>query len=247
MIFTNKFNYPETIVKAIKNDPYSRGDSEFSATSLIEPPRKRVLTEKHKDELVEDVDDGIWRLFGHLGHVLLERAGTSLSNHLVEKRFFGVVADTKISAQIDSLSLESDGTLIDWKFTTVYGFKPGTPPKREWIAQMNIQKFLIPKEFKINRMRIWGILRDWRPKEAKVQAENYPSKIGFHDIPMYTDDAAERFIKKRISLHRAAEKELPECSQDDNWRWNRCNGYCSVSKYCDQYNDYIKQKKETSI
>lgn len=246
MKLTNKFNYPETILKAVTNDPYSKGDSEFSATGLIEPPRKRVLTERHKDEIVEDVDDCIWRLFGQLGHNLLERAGTKLSN-LVEKRFFGVVDGTRISAQIDSLSLEADGTLVDWKFTTVYGFKSGTSPKREWVAQMNIQKYLIPPEFKINQMRIWGVLRDWRPAEAKKDKTNYPQKLGFHDIPMYTKEAIERFIKTRIRAHRAADKELPLCSSDDNWRWNRCSSYCNVAPFCQQYKDYLKQKRETKI
>jgi hypothetical protein len=243
MKLTNRFGYPETIAKAIERDPYSRGDSEFSATSLISPPRKRVLEARHRDELTEDVDDGIWRLFGHLGHALLERAGTGL-NAVVEKRFFGVVADTKISAQIDSLSLEPDGTLVDWKFTSVYGFKPGVPPKREYIAQMNIQRYLIPPEFEIKRMQIWGILRDWRPGEAAKGGKSYPNKLGFHDIPMFSKEATERFITERIAMHRAADKELPLCDKEDTWGWRRCSGgYCNVSKYCKQYQDYLQSKK----
>lgn len=236
MKITNRFNYPETIIKAIENDPYDKGDSEFSATGLLQPPRLRVLTERHKDEIVEDADDGIFRLLGQLGHSLVERAGSGLNN-LIEKRFFGVVLDTKISAQIDSLSLESDGTLIDWKFTTIYGFKDGVAPKREWVAQMNIQKYLIPDTYKIKQMRIWGILRDWRPAEFK-KSKGYPNKLGFHDIAIYPRDATERFIEKRILMHRAAEKELPFCDEEDTWNWNRCKGYCPVSSFCDQYKRY---------
>jgi len=62
----------------------------------------------------------------------------------VETRFFAKVSGYKVSAQIDSLSLEPDGTLIDWKFTTVYGFK-GVGPKDDWIYQLNIQNFLLSK------------------------------------------------------------------------------------------------------
>lgn len=246
MKFTNRFNYPETIVKAVENDSYSKGDSEFSATGLIEPPRKRVLTERHRDEIIEDVDDRIWSLFGQLGHALVERAGTRIQDNLIERRFFGVVAGTRISAQIDSLSLESDATLIDWKFTTVYGFKKGIEPKRDWVAQMNIQKFLIPDEYEVKRMRIWGILRDWRPAE-KTRSKDYPDKLGFHEIPIYSKTATEKFISKRIEMHRAAEKELPLCSQEDNWRFIRCCNYCSVNKFCDQYQEFLKQKRETTL
>lgn len=259
---TNKFGYPATIIKAIENDGYSKGDSEFSATGLIEPPRKRVLTARHKDELTEDADDGIFRLFGHLGHALVERAGTGL-NTIAEKRFFGVVAGAKISAQIDSLSLESDGTLIDWKFTTVYGFKRGTAPKREWVAQLNIQNYLVGIHgYVAKSLKIWGVLRDWRPGEKEASERfgtpkerqgdrfhaGYPEKLGFHDIPMYSKEAAEKFITQRIEAHRAADKELPLCSQDDNWKWKRCSGgYCNVASFCDQYQGYLKQKRETKI
>lgn len=248
MKLTNKFGYPETIVKAIENDPYDKGDSEFSATGLIEPPRKRVLTEQHWNEIEEDVDDGVWRLFGQLGHVLLERAGTGLNN-ILERRFFGVVGGSRVSAQIDSLSLEPDGTLVDWKFTTVYGFKSGVKPKRDWIAQMNIQKFLVLKALnvEIKQMKIWGILRDWRPGEKK-RSKDYPNKLGFHQIPMYSNEAAEKFIATRIEAHRAADKVLPECDDEDHWGWKRCSdGYCNVAKFCSQYQGYLNNKRSVRL
>lgn len=262
MKLTNRYGYPATIIKAIENDDYSRGDSEFSATGLIGPPRARILAERHKDELTEDVDDGIWRLFGQIGHGLLERAGTGIGN-LVEKRFFTTVDNTKISAQIDSLSLEQDGTLIDWKYTTVYGFKKDVEPKREWVAQMNIQAYLVRLHgYTVNKLQIWGVLRDWRPGELKAskrigtKAERkgdrlhagYPeTKLGHHDIPMYADEACERFIKDRIQAQREAVADLPRCSSDDNWRWNRCNGYCLVEKFCVQYQEHLKQKREIKL
>lgn len=233
MKLTNKFGYPDAIVRAVANDHYTKGDSEFSATGLLQPPRIRILTERHKDELEEDVDDAIFRLYGQVGHAILERAGSQF-NSVIEKRFFGVVDDTKISAQIDSLSLESDGTLMDFKFTSVYGFKPGSEPKREFVGQLNIQAYLVRLHgYTVNRLLICGLLRDWRPAEFKKG--NYPNKLGFHDIPMYTDEAVLRFISKRISLHRAAEKELPLCDEEDNWQGRRCESYCPVNKFCEQY------------
>src|SRR5665213_939830 len=158
---TNKNEYPESVVLAISNDKYDKGDCEFSATGLITPPRIRVLREKHADEIEVDVDDQLFMLYGKMGHTLLEYAN---KNQLVEKRFFGLIDGVRISAQIDSLSLEPDGTLIDWKFTSVYGFKHGQPVKDEWVVQMNIQLELLRQNgLDAQRMQIWGLLRDWRP------------------------------------------------------------------------------------
>lgn len=239
-MITNKHNYPETIVNAVINDSYNKGDSEFSATGLIQPPRIRVLSERHKDEIEIDVDDRLFILYGQLGHALLERAGNKLNN-LTEKRFFGDIDGTRISAQIDSLSLEPDGTLIDWKFTSVYGFKKGSEPKWEWKAQMNIQLELMRQNgLDAKRLQIWGMLRDWRPGESKKQA-NYPNKLGFHDIEIEPREKTVAYIKKRVKEHKEAETTLPECTSFDNWEYRRCADYCDVSKYCDQY----KQKGDS--
>lgn len=233
-MITNKYNYPETIMKAVLNDQYSRGDSEFSATGLIQPPRIQALTEQHKDEIETDVDDELFKLYGQLGHALLERAGNKLNN-LTEKRFFGDIDGTRISAQIDSLSLESDGCLVDWKFSSVYGFKKGVEPKWEWRAQMNIQLELLRQNgLDAKKLQIWGMLRDWRPGESKKQS-NYPNKLGFHDIEIEPREKTVDFIKKRIKEHREARTKLPECTTHDHWEWRRCEIYCPVNKWCEQY------------
>lgn len=251
----NKHGYPQAVVRAIENDPYTRGDSEFSATSLIEPPRKQALREKFKKEVEEevDVDDRIFILYGQLGHLLLERAGRGLGkSHVVEERFFGEIDGVKISAQIDSLDLEEDGTLVDYKFTTVYGFhkhdKRGKEikPKSDWIKQMNIQLELLRQNgLDAKRLKIWGMLRDWRPAEWRKDPGIYPLKLGFHDIPMAPRERTRVYISKQISAHRLAKKELPLCSDEDRWAtkydaFNRCHSYCEVNKFCTQYKEKIR-------
>lgn len=246
MNLTNKHGYPDAILEAIKNDSYDKGDSEFSITGLMSPPRIRILAELHKDELEVDVDDEIFKLYGHVGHALLERAGKKFKS-LLEKRFFATIANTRISAQIDSLSLDVDGTLRDWKFTTVYGFKAGTEPKREWVGQLNTQKYLLELHgYAVNKLEIWGLLRDWRPSEAK-RSKDYPNKVAKHDIPMYSTESVLKFLEDRITIHRAAEKALPLCDSDDNWGYRRCIHYCNVAKFCKQYQSYQTNKKETKL
>jgi hypothetical protein len=72
--FSNNYDLPEPIVRAVIFDPYTKGDSDFSATGLAKPARAGALEIKHADEITEDVSDRLWSLLGQLGHLLLERA-----------------------------------------------------------------------------------------------------------------------------------------------------------------------------
>lgn len=240
MKFTNKYNYNETVVRAIRADFYNKGDSEFSATGLIQPARIRVLTEHFKEQIETDVDDEVFKFYGQFGHSILERACDPL-NSITEKRFFGEIAGTKISAQIDSLSLVND-KLTDWKFTTVFGFMKGTAPKAEWINQLNIQLELLRMNgLDAKELEIIGFLRDWRPGEA-VRNLKYPTKIASHNIPMHPREHTQSYIRRRIKEHREAEINLPLCTSEENWKGKRCNGYCQVSKFCSQ-----KQQSEVVL
>lgn len=245
MTLTNKLGYPDVILKAIVNDPYDKGESDFSATGLIAPARQRALMARHKDEIVTDADDHIWKLFGQIGHLLLERSGRGLLSRVTERRFFTDIEGVKISAQIDSLSLDDDGTLIDWKYTSVYGFMLKEDPKWEWVAQLNIQLELLRRNgFDAKKLQIWGVLRDWRPKEKRLDPEKYPNKLGFHDIPIVPREKIVKYIESRIVAHRAAEKELPYCTPKENWYGRRCSGYCDVANFCTQY-QRAKERKKT--
>lgn len=242
MNLTNKYGYPDEVVAAIRNDTYSKGDSEYSITGLIRPPRISALERLHEKDMEVDVDDEVFKLYGHLGHAVIERAAKSLSNRIVETRYFGTIHNTRISAQVDSLSLDDDGILKDWKFTTVYGFKIGEEPKPEWVLQMNGQLELLRQNgLDAKRMQIWGMLRDWRPGESKRE-QGYPRKLGYHDIELWPRDKTQTTIRNLIIAHRLAEKELPICSKGDNWSWRRCDGYCSVNKFCSQYQNHLKEK-----
>lgn len=238
MKFTNKYNYPQEVFLAVTEDTYDKGDSEFSATGLIKPPRIVALEKKHDQEMEIDIDDRIFILYGHVGHTLLERAGKKLQNRINEVRYFGTIDGVKISAQVDSLSLV-DGVLADWKFTTVYGFKIGTEPKDEWVRQMNIQlELLRQNDMDANKLQIWGLLRDWRPGESKRE-KGYPTKLGWHDIEIYPREKTRAMISEMIKAHRKAEAVLPLCTKEENWSGRRCIDYCDVNKYCSQYKESI--------
>jgi len=218
MKITNRSNLPDALVRAIENDPYDKGDSDFTATGLLKPARIVALEKRHAHEIEDDAEDGLYRLYGQVAHGILERANM---NDLAEKRFFapfevnGTVY--KVSAQLDTLSL-SDGPLSDFKFTTAWGFKSDKPPKPEYVAQLNIQlELLRVNGLDATKLQIIGLLRDWQIRDAKNDP-NYPqAPVAVMSIPMWSRAQTQAFIKMRIAAHLDAARELPECSPDERW------------------------------
>lgn len=215
MELTNVNNYPEALVSALKNDTYNKGDSDYSITELLTPPRIKRLKDLHRDEIREDVEDGLYRLYGQLAHALIERANI---NDLAEKRYFAEFSDKKISGQIDTLSLK-DGTLSDFKFSTVWKFKINSPIDENWIAQLNMQLELLRQNgLDATKLQIIGLIRDYRMREAKQYPDSYPkTPIVTVPIPIWTREKTQSFIKMRIAAHESAKTELPECTTDERW------------------------------
>lgn len=214
MKLTNKANLPEAIVKAIRNDGYTKGGADFSVTELLKPPRQRALTIKHKDEITEDVQDRLWALYGQVAHGILERANM---NDLSEVRFFGDFDGVTVSGQIDTLAIV-DGVLSDFKFTTSWSFKSNQAAKPEWTAQLNMQLELLRMNGKdAKSLQIIGLLRDWSQGQAKKDP-NYPQcPIMILPIEVWPREKTQSFIRERIKAHKDAEKNLPLCSKEERW------------------------------
>lgn len=224
MKFTNKQNLPDAIFRAVTNDPYDHGNSDFTATGLIKPPRIRALELIHSDQITEDASDRIWALIGQSVHSILERAE---STEIAEKRFFMSVDGYKVSAQLDRLVLVG-GVIQDYKAVTAWKFKGDDAPI-EYVQQLNIQAQVCRANgHKIEKLQVVGILRDWSKLQAARDA-NYPqSQVVVRDIQLWPESTTMAFIRHRISSHKQAEKNLPECSDED--RWARPNVYAVMKK-----------------
>lgn len=279
---TNINNYPAALVKAIQNDPYNKGDCDFSVTGLLKPARQAALQEKHKDQITEDAEDGLYRLYGQIAHSIIERAN---ENDISEVRYFAKFAGYTVSGQVDTLTI-TDGILSDYKFTTAWGFMMNRPAKPEWVAQLNMQLELLRQNGKdANKLQIVGLLRDFNIRDAKDNPD-YPRKpIAIMPIEIWPREKTQSFIETRIAEHVAARVSLPQCSGDDMWakpdqwavmngkrainggikesenealrlqaanpkttiqyrpgRRTRCEDYCSVNQFCEQYKEYLKLK-----
>jgi hypothetical protein len=212
---TNKLRLPEPIVRAVANDSYTKGDADISVTELLLPPQLRRLRLEHSDKIEEDAADRIWSLIGQAVHNVIERASEGLPDILSEEVLYSEYLGWKIKAGYDSVTI-SNSELNDFKVTTAWKIVDEKIPP-EWVAQTNIYRRILEKEkgLVINSIAVLAILRDWSKLEA-ARNPNYPQvQVVRLEIPLWTSEQTDDFIRDRLRLHQA---HIPEpCSEADIW------------------------------
>ena len=222
---TNKYGLPQTLMNYANRNTYSRGNANISVTQLIGSPRVRMLTQKHEDEIVEDVSDRLWAIIGSALHEVVEKG--SDDEHQAEERLFIEVDGWRISGGIDlqSMNLDEDGTrtcaISDYKLTSTFNVMN---PKPDWERQLNCYAHLVRKVkgFEIKRLSINAIMRDWMRARAKTD-QNYPqAAMQVIDIPLWSPEAAEQYFNERVKIHKDAEAlmdwgDTPECTPEERW------------------------------
>lgn len=221
MKLTNKFDLPDTIVNVLQRPQYNKGDSHISVTELLSPPQIVQLRNKHHEEIEQDASEMVWSLFGTAIHNILEHG--KADHHIVEERIFLEHDGWRISGQIDLQEVYEDGiALKDYKVTSAWSVQQ---EKVDWVNQLNIYSWLIQKAkgIQVKNLQIVAIIRDWNRREA-MNKEGYPkAPIVTVDIPMWSFDVAELFVKSRLHIHSEASlsvqigHELPACTADDMW------------------------------
>lgn len=221
MKITNKFNVPETLVALATRDYYSKGKSDYSVTEIISPPRIQRLRRKHFEEIEQDVSDMLWMLLGTALHVVAERS--EVSGHTNEERLSAGIDGIILSGAIDLQKDEADGiTITDYKFTSAWALMNDKP---EWEQQQNIYKYLVERVKKkpVKGLKICALIRDWSRRDAQNKPDYPQAPIQIVDIPMWTFDRTEAFIKERVELHRDSKvsadwgEELPLCTDEERW------------------------------
>lgn len=224
MNITNRFNLPVTLLNAVKDDEYDRGDSVLSVTQLISSPRIVLLQDLNADNLTADVVDRVPALLGTAVHKIIEKGSKDIPNHIVEERLFAEILGWKISGAVDLQIDNGDGTweINDYKVTSVYSVMD---EKIEWIQQLNSYAFLARQAHgrSVTRLRIIAILRDWQRKQAEMKPDYPQSQVLAVDIPLWTDEQQSDFVHDRVALHQLAKKmvdsgnPVPYCTDQERW------------------------------
>lgn len=224
MNITNRFNLPVTLLNAVKDDEYDRGDSVLSVTQLISSPRIVLLQDLNADNLTADVVDRVPALLGTAVHKIIEKGSKDIPNHIVEERLFAEILGWKISGAVDLQIDNGDGTweINDYKVTSVYSVMD---EKIEWIQQLNSYAFLMFKTHQrsVTKLKIIAILRDWQRKQAEIKPDYPQSQVVVVDIPVWDYERQAEFVYERVRLHQEAKKmvdsggAVPYCTDQERW------------------------------
>lgn len=241
---TNKHGLPNVFVRAVENDPYDKGESDYSATGLSEPARASALIELHKASLEVDASTRVAAIIGQGTHSVAERAARP-GIDLCEKRFFATFivdgAEFTISAQIDLYETDT-GCLYDWKTTKAYAFskKAGSGKKPEWITQLNIGcEIMRRNKHEPKSLHIIALLKDFNKREAGSAGMPQTEVIAV-DLPMWPREQTVAYIEDRIRAQVAARAALPQCTTKETWGGRKCPDWCDANSVCEQFKEMLK-------
>jgi hypothetical protein len=214
----NPNNLPQALVNAASPEEGHTYDKDrYSITDLIGSPWQRHLKMKHSGEVEVDVEDMTWLLMGKAFHLLMEKH--SPKDAVAEHK---IVINYKDVTLVGIPDLYHNGTLYDFKVTSVYSFLLGE--KIEWEQQLNCYVWMLKSiGIDINKVQIIAVLKDYMVRKAAE--EGYPNKpLIAVDIPLWSLEDTETYINKRIEAH----KLLEPCSPEE--RWNKPTTYAVKMK-----------------
>jgi hypothetical protein len=170
--------------------------------NALEAARRCVREGNEKDA------KGWWdQAFAHL--LIAENHRDSYVERFVEMERHG----WSIRGVVDHLA---DGIVSDWKikgvFSYIFGIKDGFPDIEQ---QLNLYAHALRDEGeKVKGVQAVMIFRDWSPRD---ESGEYPREIEVVPMRLWTHNECEEFIAERLALHEAAEKDLPECTNEERW------------------------------
>lgn len=214
-MITNKKNLPDTFVKVLERDHHRGAD--YSASQLTKPVQMVHLEKRYSEQIVEDVTDKIWALFGSAVHSILQKGETE--NQLVEEFLKEKIGDVTLSGMSD---IYENGKISDYKVTSAWSWVFIADKMADFESQLNTYAYLFEKAgFPVENLEIVMILRDWIASKAKHDTSYPDCQVQVIPIRLWT--MAERFdyIGGRINLYEAykdtPDNELPDCTPEERW------------------------------
>ena len=223
MKITNNQNLPAPLVALLSRNYYSKGDSQYSVTELMSPPKIRRLREQYDAEMEIDVTKLIASQLGTFMHGKLE--AKEVEGYTNEERIFTEIDGVVISGAIDlQQQFEGGVVIIDYKFVKAWSVMQALARnKDDWDIQLNIYKWLVEtvKRVPVKGLQICAVIKDYTPH---ANQENYPeAEAVMIDVPMWDSVTAEAFVRKRLEMHRNAKmnhdfgEELQPCTDEERW------------------------------
>jgi len=233
-MLTNKYGLPDTIADAMQPRPYvGCGGADYSATSLIRPPRQVQLERRHRDKIQEDLTDQ-WALFlGNAIHSAIERELDQRypTRYLIERKVTRCDLGRRVVMKVDAYDLDKK-IVIDHKTSKIgarASSKLWTEFKDDWKKQLMINAYFLSEEgFEVKELAINQIFLDWKPFHAKVKSsDDYPQKpVVELRIPCPSKEELKDYYESRIQHHveheNTPDDDLPYCTPEECWESPAC-------------------------
>lgn len=219
MIITNKNNLPSAFVN-LSEDTREPVDKHYSTTTIIKPTRMILLERRHFNEIVDDVANRVWLVFGTAVHKILEEHDkTGYAEISLEEV---ITSDYILTGKCD-LYNEENMSVEDYKTASVY--KIMSQDFSDWKKQGLIYAWLLIKKGKlVNKIRFHALLKDWTARDKRLKGSSYPShSIWTWEYDIKTQDLTdiETYIRDRfdelIECEKLNDNDLPICSDSDRW------------------------------
>lgn len=221
--FTNKHGISEVIALWLSSDDYDYEPNTISTTTLIDAPIRRLLMQKHKHEIKEDVSERLWAGLGTAIHHVIEKLAP-IDKYVTEERHrTEITIHDKtyiLTGKIDLYNKESK-FIEDVKVTTKYTFMD-QPYKVEWEYQQNVYAYLLRKKgIPVEGLRISAIIRDYMQKDRFDERMPRRSTIDI-ELPLWSFEDQEAYIMQRLERHYTVEKAFETdyqlvCLPEERW------------------------------
>ena len=220
MQITNNLNLPKQFVSAVKKD-YIYKEKRYSVTSMLKGVRECLLSRRHNDEMVSDVSDMIWALFGTGVHKALEDSEAEDDEHKEMRIEIEMPNGYTLSGVVDLFS-ESQKKVTDFKTGTVW--KVIFNDWQDYRTQTLIYAYMLRKlGYEVNSSEIVLILKDFSKTKSKTEAK-YPKQnvyVKHFDFTENDFEQIEDFLLKRFEdiekYEQLDDKALPVCSEEERW------------------------------
>jgi hypothetical protein len=132
----------------------------------------------------------------------------------------------------------------DIKKITVWDKNGAIADKWEWILQTNRYAIWLKDDNRpVEKIKIEVIVRDGGLKAAAMHGID--RNIIIINIPILNKEYVLDYFKRKASMLRLAiaSSWAPKCNSKECWDGRKCEGYCPVSKYCEEMTNEHKLKE----
>lgn len=220
---------------AVHRNNYDSGDTDYSVTTLLDPPRVVHLNKRHLHKCDIFVKEQLSSFIGTAVHEYFEQCLRKIGNgqasnltrdyrYDMEQRLFTTVLGRKVSGKYDLVKIDKNDNrdMTDYKTSSCWKARFGN--KDDWTAQQNIYRLLywLKNKHKLRTIRVVAIYLDWSIANKMRYGKGYPNEKSIeYTLPVWGMKKTMRFLEERVGLMKQyeghADDDLPKCTWEDMW------------------------------